>query len=126
MLTEKQLESRRRRNARGLDEVLLDCRLIGHQWKRVQDTNENPPLFGLRVCYSCERCGSGRCDIVQRTTGGLLGRSYEYVTGYQLEAITDGGDRERPVNNDALRFELVRRLDEHVTVPGVPAIGETP
>lgn len=119
-LTEKQLETRRRSNARGLDEIVLDCRLTGHHWVRCNDTNEHPPMFGVRICYACSRCDSGRCDVVQRTTGGLLHRSYDYRDGYQLETI----EGERPVNADALRFETIRRIDQNIQVPGVPAIGE--
>lgn len=118
-LTEKQLETRRKRNARGLDEIVLDCRLTGHHWVRVVDSNDDPPMFGVRVCYECSRCKSDRCDIVQRTTGGLLHRSYVYTAGYQLESI----EGERPVNADALRFETIRRLDEHLIIPGVPPMG---
>lgn len=79
-------------------------------------------MFGVRICYECSRCTSGRCDVVQRVTGGLLHRSYAYTTGYQLESI----EGDRPVNADALRFETIRRIDEHVAIPGVPEIGTTP
>jgi hypothetical protein len=121
-LTERQLETRRKRNARGLDEVVLDCRLTGHHWIRVNDTSPTAPLFGVRICYECSRCSSGRCDLVQRATGGLLHRSYTYADGYHLESI----DGDRPVNADTLRFETIRRIDEHLTIPGVPAIGSAP
>jgi hypothetical protein len=77
-------------------------------------------MFGVRVCYECSRCQSDRCDVVQRTTGGLLHRSYQYTIGYQLESI----DGDRPVNADALRFETIRRIDEHIGIPGVPEMGE--
>jgi hypothetical protein len=117
-LSERQLETQRRRNARGLDEAFLDCRLIGHNWHRVADTNASPPIFGVRICYECTRCSSGRCDIVQRTTGGLLTRSYAYAAGYHLNSI----EGERAVNADALRFEIVRRLDQHLAIPGVPEL----
>jgi hypothetical protein len=55
---------------------------------------------------------------VQRSTGGLLTRSYAYAAGYHLGTI----EGERAVNADALRYETVRRLDEHITVPGVPEL----
>jgi hypothetical protein len=76
-------------------------------------------MFGVRVCYECSRCSSGRCDIVQRNTGGLLHRSYNYTEGYHLESI----DGERPVNADAMRFETIRRIEENLIIPGVPAVG---
>jgi hypothetical protein len=120
LTAEKSLETRRRRNARGLDEIHLDCRLLRHSWTRVADTNENPPMFGVRVCYECNRCGSSRCDVVQRSTGGLLHRTYGYTVGYELESI----DGERPVNADALRWEMIRRLDQNAPIPGVPDVGE--
>ena len=119
-LTEKQLETRRRNNAKHLSDTYLDCRLIHHHWVRVADTNDRPPMFGIRVCYECQRCGSTRCDNVQRTTGQLLARSYDYADGYQLETI----DGDRPLNADAMRYEVVRRIEREVDIPGVPALGE--
>lgn len=79
-------------------------------------------MFGIRICYGCSRCDSTRCDIVQRTTGGLLQRNYVYAEGYALESI----DGDRPVNADVLRFETIRRIDEHLIIPGVPAVGASP
>lgn len=117
-ISERQLQNRRARNARGLDEVVLDCRLIGHMWKRVADTNETPPMFGVRICYECKRCESGRCDIVQRSNGDLLHRAYNYTEGYHLESI----EGERPVNAPVLRMETIRRLDMDASIPGVPEV----
>jgi len=120
-ITPKALENRRRRNARGLDEVVLDCRLIGHMWRRVADTNEQPPMFGVRICYACQRCDSDRCDIVQRSNGDLLHRSYQYTDGYHLDSI----EGERPVNAATLRIETIRRIDATASIPGVPEVGES-
>lgn len=121
-ISEKQLENRRKRNARGLDDIVLDCRLTGHHWVRIADTNPTPPMFGVRICYECSRCASSRCDVVQRTTGGLLHRSYQYTEGYHLDSI----EGERPVNADTLRFETIRRIDQSIdTIPGVPTVGES-
>lgn len=120
-ISDAALLKRRKRNARNLDEVHLDCRLLSHNWLRVADTHEDPPMFGVRVCFDCTRCGTQRCDVVQRSDGSLLTRSYEYAENYHLEAI----EGERPVNAPVMRMELIRRLDQNIDLPGVPPIGKT-
>ena len=40
------------------------------------------PTFGSLICFRCELCGTLRFDIVNRRTGELYYRSYDYPSWY--------------------------------------------
>lgn len=92
--------------ARSLEEIHLFCRLGRHAWERVESDRE--PEFGRMLCFECIRCTSRRYDTVDPRYGNLLQRNYGYAEGYMLSKPADGS---RVMSIEALRVEMVRRID---------------
>ncbi|MCJ7725653.1 MAG: hypothetical protein MUP76_04610 [Acidimicrobiia bacterium] len=108
-LTEKAVENAQKRNAHRLSDEHLACRGdLKHRWDRIPNDGTREVMFGRLVTYECARCGKHRWDTIQRGNGSLLARNYSTPEGYHLDALANG---ERPVTADALRSELVSRLD---------------
>jgi hypothetical protein len=66
---------------------------LGHSWFDYDDDGE-VPMDGTPLALRCDRCGTGRRDIIEDGTGELLRRSYDYPPGYRY------GSGERPTRND--------------------------
>jgi hypothetical protein len=93
--------------ARKLPDHHLNCRLVGHHWDRV--AADRTPLFGVLVVWECQTCGTKRDDIIDRSRGALLSRSYRYVQGYELPKANGQRGGAGALRVKALRVELLRR-----------------
>jgi len=110
VMTAAAVEKARRRNAARLSDQHLACRGdLKHHWVRIPNDGTREVHFGRLITYECSGCGKHRWDSIQRSNGALLTRAYSPVDGFSLEMLPNG---DRPVNADALRYELVRRLDQ--------------
>ena len=80
------------------------CYTLGHAWTDYDDTG-SVPIDGTSLALRCERCGTGRRDVVDQRTGELIRRSYDYPMGYRY-----GTDR--PTRDDFRVMLLRQRIEE--------------
>lgn len=86
-----------------------ECRLLGHSWHVVP--SDWDPRYGLPMTTRCERCNIERRDEINRNTGEVEARRYQYPTGYLFERDTD--DEQLPRRTDFRRDWLDRQLEAH-------------
>jgi hypothetical protein len=84
------------------EEPFLFCRTFGHNWRLGEGEPESVAFY--RFVMICETCHARRIDVINRRTGSVGSRRYEYEDGYQ----TKGSALRRTV----YRIEFVRRLDQ--------------
>lgn len=65
------------------------CRLLGHMWMVVP--SDWTPTHGEAMTVRCERCDIERRDCINRNTGDVESRKYQYPEGY-LFSRDDPGD----------------------------------
>lgn len=85
-----------------------ECRLLGHAWHTVP--SDWTPQYGVPMTVRCERCNIERRDSVNRYTGEVESRRYEYPDGYLFSRGPDDLDFEKPRRVD-FRLDW---LNEHV------------
>jgi len=79
------------------------CRTLGHAWE-IRSVVHNGGV--ARLSLGCVRCETTRVDTISRGSGGLAGRAYAYIAGYQY---THKGD-EVP-SRDEFRTRLLALLE---------------
>lgn len=79
-----------------------ECRTYNHSWSQFFPNDWEPPLAGWRLSLRCTRCNTQRHDLVSTSSGGLIGRRYEWPEDYRVigEAPT----------RDELRAQMFARL----------------
>lgn len=85
---------------KGYRDPFLYCRTFGHVWHLGAGEVESASYY--RCILACESCGTRRIDLLNRRTGGLASRRYEYPESYQSE-LGEGLPR------TSYRIEFVRR-----------------
>jgi hypothetical protein len=80
----------------------LFCRTFGHNW-RVGETEQESVVY-YRFVMLCDTCHARRIDVINRRTGGVQSRRYEYQDGYTSA-------RGEALRRTTYRIEFVRRLD---------------
>lgn len=81
----------------------LHCRTFGHSWHVGEGQSEGTAFY--RFVLICETCKTRRLDAINRRTGSMAGRRYEYPEGYQA-------DRNEGLARTIYRIEFIRRLDD--------------
>lgn len=89
---------------RELPDGFLLCRTVGHAWRRLAP--DRVPQFGVLMAWECPRCQTIRDDIVDRSHGKLLSRSYRYSVGYRLPGKQQGHS---PISRAQFRVALLGR-----------------
>lgn len=79
----------------------LHCRTFGHNW-HVGESNAETGVFWHFVLL-CDVCKTRRIDSLNRRTGAVASRRYEYPEGYQVQK-GEGMPRTR------YRIEFIRRI----------------
>jgi hypothetical protein len=80
----------------------LHCRTFGHTWHVGEGFSEGASYW--RFVLLCQVCKTRRLDLLNRRTGGLVNRRYEYQPGYQSEP-------HEGLARTTYRIEFIRRLD---------------
>jgi hypothetical protein len=82
-----------------VDDTLLECRTLGHNWEDVGDY-----LNGQQVhlVLQCQRCDSYAVVQWSRSAGTIDGRRYKYTEGY----INKTGEK---ITKAEARVERIRR-----------------
>lgn len=80
----------------------LHCRTFGHTWK--VGTGHSEGLSYWAFVLICGVCKTRRLDTVNRRTGAMVSRRYEYQPGYQAE-------RHEGLARTTYRIEFIRRID---------------
>ena len=68
-------------------ETHLECRVIGHQWKRFDDGDWAPVLsniLDIPRSFLCARCGMVKREVWRKWTGEMLFRTYLPPSGYRI------------------------------------------
>jgi hypothetical protein len=95
-----------------------DCRTYSHAWSQFYPTDWEAPLSGWRLSLRCTRCDTQRHDLISASSGGLLGRRYEWPEDYRIAG-------EAP-SRDELRAQMFTRLKaqlaEHNAVGNITPI----
>jgi hypothetical protein len=81
----------------------IHCRTFGHTWHVA--TPEREGLVYYRFILLCSVCKAKRFDTINRRTGGVSSRRYEYQPGYQADP---GEGLQRFV----YRIEFIKRIAE--------------
>lgn len=79
----------------------LRCRTFGHTWHMAEGVPESAYFF--RCVLICSVCKARRLDVLNRRTGGVVSRSYEYQEGYQAT-------RAQGLRRTTYRIEFIRRI----------------
>jgi hypothetical protein len=85
-------------------QAFLHCRTFGHTWhigEQGPDIKTGTYLFSLH----CEVCRSSRIDRLNRRTGALINRRYEYHKGYEDKR------HEGQVRRTIYRIEFIKRIE---------------
>ena len=79
----------------------LHCRTFGHTWHQAEHAPDGPVYY--RFVLVCQVCYARRIDSINRRTGGVATRRYEYQPGYQAE-------RAEGLQRVVYRIELIKRI----------------
>lgn len=85
---------------KGYRDPHLYCRTFGHVWHLGAGEVDGASYY--RCILACESCGTRRIDLLNRRTGYLVSRRYEYPENYQSE-------RGEGLARHTYRIEFVRR-----------------
>jgi hypothetical protein len=85
------------------EDPFLFCRTFGHNWRVGEHENESHAF--IRFVMLCETCRARRIDSLNRRTGAVASRHYEYQDGY---LSTRGEGLRRTI----YRIEFIRRVVE--------------
>jgi hypothetical protein len=80
----------------------LHCRTFGHTWRIGDRRPEGSAFFGFTLL--CSVCKARRIDVINRRTGGVASRRYEYQEGYQA-------DKSEGLRRTTYRIEFIRRIN---------------
>jgi hypothetical protein len=83
------------------------CRTLGHAWEEIPA--ERPAPYGDPWWLRCVRCTTVRMDYVTRSTGELLGRSYDHPGDYKT-AFEDYYPDATPTRQDFRRMLFAEHL----------------
>jgi len=72
-----------RKDVSAVDEKFLDCRDIGHTWRKVEVT-EDRKLKRYTRTVACQNCTTERVQVMD-LQGYLIKAHYRYVAGYLLD-----------------------------------------
>src|SRR5262245_61002997 len=81
------------------DDVVINCRALGHRWVEESDFFEGSTVW---LVMQCSRCDSYRIQQWSRDTGAVENRKYYYSPGY----VNATGER---FSRGELRLERIRR-----------------
>jgi hypothetical protein len=83
------------------EDPFLFCRTFGHNW-RLGETTQEPGAY-VRLTMLCETCKARRIDALNRRTGGVASRRYEYQDGYKSQPG-------KALRRTVYRIEFIRRV----------------
>jgi hypothetical protein len=79
----------------------LHCRTFGHTW-HIGESEPDGPVY-YRFVLLCEVCYARRIDTLNRRTGAVISRRYEYQPGYQAEPLEG-------LQRVVYRIEFIKRI----------------
>ena len=80
----------------------LHCRTFGHTWTIGESEPDGPVYY--RFSLLCQVCHARRIDTLNRRTGGVASRRYEYQPGYQAEPMEG-------LQRVVYRIEFIKRIN---------------
>jgi hypothetical protein len=84
-------------------QAFLQCRTFGHVW-RIAEQGPDVRTGAFTFTLACDVCGTQRIDRLNRRSGGVMARRYEYPDGYQ------DNRHEGQVQRTLYRIEFIRRV----------------
>lgn len=72
-----------KKDVSSVDEKFLDCRDIGHNWRKIQIVEDKKNKKFVRT-VACQNCTTERVQVLDNL-GYILKAHYRYVAGYLLD-----------------------------------------